>query len=92
MQLKIVTYRELESKDSLLPLLDHAFRWPFNQRSFDQTAKIDPRLKNGPVGFCAVEDNRVVGYVGVMDLATRTLDGAVECWWTIRCGNPSKSR
>ena len=78
MQLKIVTYRELESKDSLLPLLDHAFRWPFNQRVFDQTAKIDPRLKNGPVGFCAVEDNHVVGYVGVMDLTTRTLDGAVE--------------
>jgi len=76
--MKIVTYRELESKDSLLPLLDHAFRWPFNQRSFDQIARVDPRLKDGPMGFCAVEDNRVVGYVGVMDLATRTLDGTIE--------------
>jgi len=76
--MKIVTYRELESKDLLLPLMDHAFRWPFNQRTYDLVVKIDPRLKNSPVGFCAIEGNDLIGYVGVMDLATRTLDGAVE--------------
>lgn len=76
--MKIVTYQELDSKNSILPLMDHAFRWPFNQRSFDQIAKIDPRLKDGPVGFCALENGCVVGYVGVMDLATRTLEGATE--------------
>jgi GNAT superfamily N-acetyltransferase len=76
--MKILIYRELESTDELLPLLDHAFRWTFNQRTFDKLIKIDPRLKNSPVGFCAVEAGHIVGYVGVMDIVTRTLDGTVE--------------
>jgi predicted acetyltransferase len=76
--MRIVPYRELESKDGLLPLLDHAFKWVFNQSQSDDFVKIDPRLRNGPVGFCAVEDGRIIGHVGVMDLATRTLDRRVE--------------
>jgi hypothetical protein len=40
--------------------------------------KIDPRLKNSPVGFCALENGRIIGYVGVMDVATRTLEGMIE--------------
>jgi GNAT superfamily N-acetyltransferase len=76
--LRISTYRELESKDDLLPLLDHAFNWVFDERQFNDFAKIDPRLKNGPVGFCALENGRIIGYVGVMDLATRTLEGTTE--------------
>ena len=76
--MKVMTYRELESKDELLPLLDHAFGWTFNQRSFDKFAKIDPRLMNSPIGFCVVESGHVVGYVGVMDLATLTSNGNVE--------------
>ena len=76
--MKILTYRDLESKDELLPLMDNAFRWPFNTRWFEDFIKIDPRLKNSPVGFCAVENGIVVGFVGVLDLATRTLDGNVE--------------
>jgi GNAT superfamily N-acetyltransferase len=75
---KILTYRELESKDGLLPLMDQAFRWPFNPRSFEDFVKIDPRSRNGPVGFCAVEDARVIGFVGVLDLPTRILDGTAE--------------
>jgi predicted acetyltransferase len=76
--MKILTYRELESTDELLLLLDHAFRWTFNQRTFDKLVKIDPRLKNSSVGFCAIENGHVVGFVGVMDIATRTLNGTVE--------------
>jgi predicted acetyltransferase len=76
--MKIIPYRDLESKDGLLPLFDHAFKWVFNQSQSDSFVKIDPRLKNGPVSFCAVEDGRIVGHVGVMDLATRTLDRRVE--------------
>ncbi|MEM3536175.1 MAG: GNAT family N-acetyltransferase [Candidatus Bathyarchaeia archaeon] len=76
--MKILTYRDLESKDGLLPLMDNAFRWPFNSRWFDDFIKIDPRLKNSPVGFCALENGAVVGFVGVFDLATRTLNGDVE--------------
>ena len=76
--MKIKTYRDLKSKDELLPLMDQAFRWPFNPRVFESLVKIDPRLKDGPVGFCAIENGRVVGFVGVLNLATKTLGGEIE--------------
>jgi len=76
--MKILSYWNLESTDELLPLLDQAFGWSFNPRTFQQFVKIDPRLKNSEVGFCAVDDGRILGYVGVMDLTTRALDGSVE--------------
>ncbi len=76
--MKIVAYRDLESKSGLLPLLEQAFGWPFSEEEFNRFVKIDPRLKNGVVGFCALENGKVVSYVGAMDLTTRTLDGAVE--------------
>ena len=76
--MEILTYRELESRDGLLPLLDHAFNWIFDERQFDDFMKIDPRLKNSPVGFCALENGRIIGYAGVMDVATRTLEGTTE--------------
>lgn len=76
--MKVLTYRELQSKDGLLPLLDHAFNWVFDERQFDGFAEIDPRLKNSPIGFCALENGRIVGFVGVMDVATRTLEDTTE--------------
>jgi ribosomal protein S18 acetylase RimI-like enzyme len=76
--MQILTHREIESKETLLPLMDNAFGWPFNPRMYERLVKIDPRLKNSQIGFCAVENKRAIGYVGVMDLATRTLDGNVE--------------
>ncbi len=76
--MQIVAYRDLESKNGLLPLLEQAFGWPFNEEEFNRFIKTDPRLKNGAVGFCALENGKIVSYVGAMDLATRTLDGAVE--------------
>jgi GNAT superfamily N-acetyltransferase len=76
--LKIVTYRELDSKNSLLPLFDHAFGWPFNPRTYETVIKTDPRLRDSPVGFFALEGGSVIGSVGVMDMATRTLEGTTE--------------
>ena len=76
--MEILTHNEIESKETLLPLMDNAFGWPYNPRMYERLVKIDPRLRNGPVGFCAVENGRAIGYVGVMDLATRTLNGNVE--------------
>lgn len=76
--MKVLTYRELESKDGLVPLLDHAFNWVFNQDRSEKIAKNDPKLKNSPMGFCAVEDGRIIGHVGVMDLVTCTMNGIVE--------------
>lgn len=76
--MKITTYRELQSKDELLPLFQHAFWWPFNPDEYGKTIDADPRLKNSPVGYAALRDNHVVGFVGVMDIATRTLQGSEE--------------
>lgn len=77
-EMKITTYRELQSKDELLPLFQHAFWWPFNPKEYDKIIKADPRLKNSPVGYFAIKDNHVVGSVGVMDIATRTLQESRE--------------
>jgi len=76
--MQIVAYSDLKSKNGLLPLLEQAFGWPFNEEEFNRFIKLDPRLENGVVGFCALENGKVVSYVGAMDLATRTLDGTVE--------------
>ncbi len=77
--LKIMTYLDLKSETtSLLPLLEQALGWPFNAREFNRSIRIDSRLRAGAVGFCALEDEKVVSYVGVMDLATRTLSGTKE--------------
>lgn len=76
--MKILTHRELKSKDDLLPLMDSAFGWLYNPRTYEKFIKIDPRLRNSPVGFSAVENGCTAGFVGVMDLTTRTLNGNVE--------------
>jgi GNAT superfamily N-acetyltransferase len=75
---KIVTYRDLRSKDDLLPLMDHGFRWSFNPREFEEFVKLESWLRNGIVGLCALEGDHVVGFVGAYDLPTRTLGGSVE--------------
>jgi ribosomal protein S18 acetylase RimI-like enzyme len=76
--MKILAYPELKNKDSLLPLMEQAFGWPFNAKEFDRNIRIDPRLRESCVGLCAVEMERVVGFVGIMDLATKTLEGGLE--------------
>jgi len=76
--MEVVPFDKLKSTDSLLPLLDHAFRWPFNPRTFKKLLKMDPRLASGPVGFCAVEKGKALGFVGVLDIPTRTSAGTVE--------------
>jgi len=76
--MRILAYRELEDKDALLPLMEQAFAWPLVGQEFDRTIRIDSRLRESCVGFCAVDAGRVVGYTGVMDLATKTLEGRVE--------------
>lgn len=78
--MKIVSYRELseKEKESILPIMRIAFGWPFNPQRFEEIAKEDPCYKDSPIGFCAVENGKVVSYVGVMELKTRNLDGEVE--------------
>lgn len=76
--MKIQTYRELDQKSVLLPLMEQAFGWPFDPLEFEKTIKMDPRLKESCVGFCALEGDEAVGFVGTMDLATRLSDGTSQ--------------
>jgi len=76
--MRIATYRELQSKDELLPLFQHAFWWPFNPKEFEKIIKADPRLQDSPVGYAAIKNKHLVGFVGVMDIATCTLQGSEE--------------
>jgi len=78
--LKIVSYRELsdKEKESILPIMRLAFSWPFNPQRFEEMAKIDPHYKNSPIGFCAVENSKVVSFIGVMDLKTKNLNNEIE--------------
>lgn len=90
----IITYRELEPKDDFMMLMELAFWWPISPKDLDEFANADIRLKNSPVGFCAVEDGRLAGFVGVMDIPTKTAKGETEIVggiWSVAT-NPEFSR
>jgi len=76
--MEIVTYRELEPKDDFMVLMEMGFGSPVTPATFEKNIKRDLRLKNGPVGFCAVENGRLAGFVGVLDIPTRTVNGKEE--------------
>ena len=76
--MEIISCRDLTNKNDLLPLMCLAFGWPFNPQEFEEIARIDPRLKDSPIGFCALEDGKVVGFAGVADLTTKILEGRIE--------------
>ena len=73
--MEIVTYRELEPKDDFMVLMEMGFGEPVTPATFAENIRRDIRLKNGPVGFCAVENGRLAGFVGVLDIPTRTVNG-----------------
>jgi GNAT superfamily N-acetyltransferase len=91
---EIVTYRELEPKSDIMMLMDMAFWWPISPQGMEERMTSDDRLKDGPVGFCAVEQDRLIGYVGVMDIPTRTAAGETETVggiWAVAT-NPASAR
>ena len=76
--IEVLSYGELKQKDSLLPVLEQSFGWPFNPAEWDRFVRRDPRLRDGSVGFCAVRDGKVIGFVGVMDFTLGTASGTTE--------------
>jgi predicted acetyltransferase len=75
---KILSYRELEPQGDFMLLMDQAFWWPASPTQFKKLIDQDFRLKDSPVGFCAVEDGKLAGFVGVMDIPTKTVYGKEE--------------
>jgi ribosomal protein S18 acetylase RimI-like enzyme len=74
--MKIKTYRELKSKDELFPLIDQALWEYLNPIEFGQDIEADPRLKHSPIGYAATEKGHIIGFVGVMNMLTRSFDGS----------------
>lgn len=76
--MKIITYHQLENKDEFMMLMELAFWWPIVPSYFDRIIKWDERLKNSPIGFCAIENGKLASHVGVMNIPLRTSKGDVE--------------
>ena len=74
--MKVEAYRKLASKNELFPLIDQALWKLLNPMEFEEEINADPRLKLSPVGYAAVKEGHIVGFVGVMDMVTRSLDGS----------------
>jgi GNAT superfamily N-acetyltransferase len=74
--MKIETYRELESKDQLFPLIDQALWEYLNPVEFERDIEADPRLIHSPIGYAAIENGLIVGFVGVMDMVTKSVDSS----------------
>jgi predicted acetyltransferase len=73
--MEIVTYREMEPKDEFMALMEMGFGEPVTPPTFAENINRDIRLKNGPVGLCAVENGKLAGFVGILDIPTRTVNG-----------------
>jgi GNAT superfamily N-acetyltransferase len=89
--MEIITYRELKNKDAFMFLIDLAFWWPISPADMEKVINLDIRLKNGPVGFCAVENGKLAGFVGVLDIPTKTVSGKEEMVGGIWCVATSPS-
>ncbi len=75
--MEIISYRDLKNKSDMLPLMCLAFGRPFGHQ-IEEMARIDPNLKDTPIGFCALEGDKIVGFAGVIDLTTKILGGRIE--------------
>ena len=73
--MQIVPYAEVPQKEGFVALLYLALRWHFDPTVFENRWRSDPRLRDGPAAFCALEEGLPIGFVGVMDIPTRTVDG-----------------
>lgn len=78
MGMEILAYQELKEKNTLLPLMEQAFGWPFDPTEVEKSIRADPRLRDGSVGFCALKEGKAIGYAGVMDLTLGTVAGTEE--------------
>jgi len=73
---RIESYREINServKDQIPVLFEQAFNVPIHPQEGDFIASVDTRLKDSPIGYFAIDDEQLAGFVGVMAIPTRTL-------------------
>jgi GNAT superfamily N-acetyltransferase len=78
MKLKIISYRDLDVKDEIFILWLKSFGFYASPAWLERFGKYEPALGDGPVGMCALLDGKLVGFVGVMQVPTRTKTGEIE--------------
>jgi ribosomal protein S18 acetylase RimI-like enzyme len=76
--MEIITYRELEKKEDIFLLLLKSFWLPASACWFQEYMKYETRIGDGPVGMCGIDSGRLVGFVGMMNIPTRTKQGEIE--------------
>ncbi len=76
--MRIVTYRELKDRSDIYLLWAKSFGFFCSSKWIDDWAPQDVRLMDSPIGFCAVEKGKLLGFVGVMHLPTRNKHGETE--------------
>lgn len=78
MKLEIVEYRDLRVQDDIFILWLKSFDFYASPAWLERFGKYEPALGNGPVGMCALLDGEFVGFVGIMQIPTRTKSGEIE--------------
>lgn len=73
----ILSYKDLQDKEQIFRIHHEGLGMIVDPNDFDLRMQWDPLLKDGPGGFCAVIDGRLVGFVGVLEFPTRTLSGEI---------------
>ena len=77
-KLKIVLYRDLEDKTDVMHLWAQSFVWLGTPALIDRWAEVGHSLKDTPIGTCGLIDGKLAGFVGMMEIPTRSKNGDVE--------------
>ena len=75
--MKIITYDELKDSYQFLRVMDASFGWGATPQRVAKIRKLDERYKY-PYGFCLMKGETLAGFVGVMDIPVKTIDGKIE--------------
>ncbi len=81
---KIITFDELKDDYQFLRLMDSAFGFTWHPQDIAKRRKVDERYKY-PFGFCLMKGKILAGFVGVMDIPVKTIDGKIEKVGGIHC-------
>ena len=75
--MKIITFDELKDSYEFLRVMEASFGWCPTRQRVAKIRKMDERYKY-PYGFCMMKGETLAGFVGVMDIPVKTLDGRIE--------------
>jgi GNAT superfamily N-acetyltransferase len=76
--MKMLSYRELANKDDIFILWLKSFYWAGTPNWLDNYMKYDEWLIESPIGMCGLIGKKLVGFVGMMVIPTRTRHGDIE--------------